>query len=144
MSNKPPARTKRGTFSKGSSGNPSGRPRKEFTIIKEEFGEKAKEVAKVVIEAALSGDLTAAKFILDRLSPPLKAIAAPVVFELPEGLSPSEICRKLIEHTAKGDLSPDTATQLISATANLTKIIEVEDLQKRIEVLERITAKRKS
>lgn len=72
-----------GRFSPGASGNPTGRPRTESAALRAQLAEHGPAIAAVVIEAATGGDLQAAKLVLDRISPPLKAQAAPVLPDLP-------------------------------------------------------------
>lgn len=62
----------------GQSGNPKGRPigsRNKKNIIAEEFAKDGSAVARVVMDAALAGDMQAANMVLQRLSPPLRARA---------------------------------------------------------------------
>ena len=70
-------RTKKGTFKRGASGNPNGRPPKEFALnehIRTIANAKAKgkktmleAVIHKVYQEALSGNMTAVNFLADRI-----------------------------------------------------------------------------
>ena len=135
------ARQPDGTFSKGTSGNPAGRPKSETTALRERLSKDAEKIIEQVIEQALEGDMTAAKMILDRILPPLRPNSAPVSISLPECKTPVSLATAILTAASQGELPSDTAAQLIAATANLSRIIETEELKDRIEALERTTQK---
>lgn len=70
-------RTNKGTFKKGASGNPKGRPTKDFAMVEHirNLGDVQTEDKKTVLEAvvskvyeeALNGNMTAINFIADRV-----------------------------------------------------------------------------
>lgn len=129
-------RTQRGTFQKGTSGNPSGRQKTEHVILRQKLAAHGEEVAMVVIQAALQGDIQAAKIVLERLCPPLKPSAAPVIIDLPSNAGIAETARAIIEHTAAGLLAPDVAGNLVQSVAALARIVEIDELERRIKLLE--------
>ena len=131
-----PARTKRGTFKKGVSGNPAGRPRSESTELRQKLATHGEAVAGVVIEAALNGDIQAAKIVLERLCPPLKPSAAPVTISLPENPGIADTARAIIEHAAQGQIAPDVAGQLVQSVAALARVVEIDELERRLAALE--------
>lgn len=132
-------RTPKGTFRKGVSGNPTGRPRCESVALRAKLAEAAPDVVKAILEAAKRGDIMAAKIVLDRLCPPMKATAQAITLDLPENPSPLAIAHAIIQTTAAGELPPDIAGQLITSLGAVCRIEEVEELRDRITALERAT-----
>lgn len=130
-----PIRTSRGQFAPGHSGNPAGRPRTEGAQVRARLQEHDQDVAAVVLERALAGDMYACRLILDRCVPPLKARAEPVHVAIPEGATIVQTAQAVLAAAAAGQLPPDTATQLIGAVANLGRIVEIEELQRELAEL---------
>ena len=123
-------------FQPGQSGNPGGRPKKDTAQLAEKLKTHGESVLQVVVDQALKGDLAACKLILDRLYPPIKPSSKPVQFEMIQDNSLSSSGRCVLNAVASGDLPPDTGIQMIQSIASLAKIIEVDELTSRIEVLE--------
>lgn len=65
MSNPEPQKKISGRFTKGQSGNPSGRPSRGRTDLRQKLEKDADKVLDVVMELALAGDLAACKLVLD-------------------------------------------------------------------------------
>lgn len=138
----PPAtdrRGPRGRFTPGTSGNPQGRPKSETTALRQSLADGAADVVTAILDAAKAGDMQAAKIVLDRLLPPIKATAQAVHLALPEAASPLDIARAILAATASGTLAPDIAAQLVSAIGTFCRIEESEDLRGRIAALEKAT-----
>lgn len=133
------ARGPRGRFTPGTSGNPQGRPKSETTALRQSLAEGAADVVTAILEAAKAGDMQAAKIVLDRLLPPLKATAQSVQLALPETASPLDIARAILAATASGTLAPDIAAQLVAAVGTFCRIEEIEELRDRIAALEMAT-----
>jgi hypothetical protein len=80
-------------FRPGLSGNPAGKPkgsRHRITLLAEKLmQDDAEQVVRAVVTAAKSGDMTAARLVLDRIAPPRKG--RPVHVPLPEMTSAGDV-----------------------------------------------------
>jgi hypothetical protein len=101
-------------FQKGTSGNPSGKPkgaRNRTTLLAEKLmQDDAAQIVQAVLDAAKAGDMTAAKMIVDRIAPVRKG--APLRFDLPEAKTAGDLAAAmgaLVKAMADGELSPDEA-----------------------------------
>jgi len=72
--------------------------------------------------------------LLDRITPTLKPIAMPI--NLPVNGTLAEQGGEVIRASLSGQIPPDIGSQLITALAAQSKIIEIDELTKRIEALE--------
>lgn len=124
----------------GHSGNPKGRPRgskNKRTVLGENFEKQGAEVMGVVIEAAKSGDMTAAGLVLARLAPPLRAQSPTVQFELDRGLTLTEQAGQVIQAVARGELSPDAGKMLLDSLAAYASMKTVDELAGKLSEIER-------
>jgi hypothetical protein len=87
-------------------------------------------------DAAKKGDIGAAKVILERVLPPLKAVETPTFIESLTGTL-SEQGRAILDAMANGSLTPSQAAQLLGTIAAQGKIIEVDELARRLGELEK-------
>jgi len=126
-----------GQFLPGKSGNPAGRPKSTTTQLRERLAKEGESVIAVVLKNALAGDMAAARLILERISPPLKATAAPVLIDIPKLATPLQIASAIMEAVAGGHIPPDTAAQLVAAVGTFARVLEVEELRDRLEAIER-------
>lgn len=123
----------------GQSGNPKGRPKgskNRKTVVVQEFEKEGSRIARVVIDAALEGDMTAANMVLQRLSPPLRSRSEKVTFELDADKPLSEQAQQILSAVATGDIDPDTGKLLIDAIGAFAGIKQVDDLEARLAALE--------
>jgi hypothetical protein len=126
-------------WKKGQSGNPNGRRAKGLASaerLRNALVEDLPEILRTVTENAKQGDITAAKVILERVLPPLKAVEMPTFLESLTGTL-SEQGRAILDAMANGSLTPGQAAQLLGAIAAQGKIIEVDELARRLEELEK-------
>ena len=61
-------------FTKGQSGNPSGRAKDATAALKAQLMEAAPEVIQKVLEMARDGNIKALGMVMDRILPALKAV----------------------------------------------------------------------
>jgi hypothetical protein len=123
-------------FKPGQSGNPKGREpgSTPATKLRKAIAAAMPEILAQLVEQAKAGDVAAAKVLIDRVCPPLKPQALPI--SLPVNGSLTEQGSEIIRATLAGQIPPDIGSQLITALAAQSKIIEVDELTKRIEAVE--------
>ena len=123
-------------FKPGESGNLKGRPaNKAATILlRKAISEAMPEIIQSLIDQAKRGDIGAATVLLNRCVPALKPEAMPINLVFKESLAAQG--NEIIKATVSGLIAPDIGSQLISALASQSKIVEIDDLTKRIEILE--------
>ena len=130
-------RDSRGRFLEGNPGRPKGSRNRSTLIAESIFSEGVSDVAAVVVQLARSGDLSAAKIILDRIYPASKdkAISINVAdTSTPEGLSLA--VKQIVGATVNGDLLPSEAKSLNCLLETQRKALELIDLDIRIKELE--------
>ena len=126
-------------YKPGQSGNPKGRPsggpdrRREF---RELIRDAVPELIAKALELAREGDTVALRLLLDRAVPPVKPETQPVClnYSLQGGLS--RAAQAILAEVASGDASPDLAKSLMETLSVFSKIVESDELVKRIEALE--------
>jgi hypothetical protein len=125
-------------FKAGISGNPKGRPKDKTpaTLLRKSIVDDMPDIILKLVEQAKNGDTAAAKILLDRCCPALKPQA--MTINLPVNGSLAEQGNEIIRATLSGHIPTDVGTQLITALANQGKLIELQELTERIEILEEL------
>ena len=124
-------------WTKGTSGNPAGRPPGSGEVAKVRAA-MAKHVPAVIaklVESALAGDIGAARLLLERTIAPLKASEEKTEVTLPDG-SLTEQGQAVIAAIASGELAPGQGAALLASLGTLAKLSEADELEKRIKALE--------
>lgn len=125
-------------FKPGVSGNPAGRKPGSFigSKIRAAIAERKEELLETVFNKAFEGDMQACKMLLDRLVAPLKPVADVITVKPPTGAGLSEQGAAIVTALLAGRLAPDVGVQLLTALAAQAKLVEVTELERRIEALE--------
>jgi len=128
-------------WKKGVSGNPAGRKpgqRHKTTVMLEKLMEADSEaIVKAVMTAALSGDMSAARMILDRVVPPAKDRT--LYLDLPETATTEgvEMAQEtVVRAVSNGQLRPSEGTILSNLLDSRRRAIETGELAQRIEAIE--------
>ncbi|MBO2974551.1 DUF5681 domain-containing protein [Burkholderia pseudomallei] len=125
-------------FKKGQSGNPAGKPkgaRDKRTALRELLQPHAADLVAKAVELAKAGDTTALRICIDRCIPAIKAKDAPV--DLPDLTgSLTEQGQAVMRAMAAGRITPDEANAVMQVISAQARIIEVDELEKRLAVLE--------
>ncbi len=100
------------------------------------IAERLPEVIEVLVQKALSGDISAARLLLERTVPPLRAQELPLSFSMPNSGSFTDQGRSVLQSIASEDIDPSRGAALITAIANLARITEIDELTARIATLE--------
>ncbi len=124
-------------FKKGVSGNPRGKPkgRTLSSKLRQAVDANFDEILQVVIDLAKSGDPQALSLVFSRTCPPIKAVQEPIKI----GLTGDTLTAKaegILDAVSNGNLSVNDGKELLNSLAAVSKIVEIDDLTKRIQALE--------
>ena len=127
-----------GKWKPGVSGNPKGKTpgSGELQKLRATLAADVPGILAGLVTAAKAGDTQAARLILERILPPVKAIEQAVKLQLPNDGTLTAKASAVLSAAAAGELAPGQAAQLIAALGTLAKISEVDELVARITALE--------
>ena len=127
-----------GKWKPGVSGNPKGKTpgSGELQKLRATLAADVPGILAGLVTAAKAGDTQAARLILERILPPVKAIEQAVKLQLPNDGTLTAKASAVLSAAAAGELAPGQAAQLIAALGTLAKISEVDELAARITALE--------
>ena len=126
------------TWEQGQSGNPAGRPpgvKDKRTAMRELLEPHATELVAKAVEMAKNGDAAALRICIDRLIPPAKAREEPVTLPLTNGTL-AEKGQAVLTALGEGSIAPDVATAILQGIAAQARIVEVDEIEKRVAALE--------
>ena len=121
----------------GQSGNPRGRRpgSGEVAKLRAAIAEHVPTILERLVAAALQGDVSAARLLLERVCPPLKATEEAAPLALPDGTL-TEQGRAVLGAVAAGELAPGQGAALLGAIGTLARVAEVDELERRLTALE--------
>lgn len=127
-----------GRWKAGESGNPAGRKpgTGEVAKIRAAIAERVPELLEKLMARAMEGDTSAARLLLERVVPPLKAIEHAQALALPVG-SLTVQGRAVLAAVAAGELAPGQGAALLGAIGTLARVAEVDELEARLSKLEK-------
>lgn len=129
---------KRGRWKPGESGNPNGRTpgSGEVSKLRASIAEHLPEIITRLVTQARAGDAQAARLLLERVLPPIKATEEPVSLTLPPDAGLTAQGAAIVQAVAAGKLAPGQGAQLLTGLGSLARIREIDELEKRISLLE--------
>lgn len=121
----------------GQSGNPKGRPPGvgEVGKLRAALAVDVPDILQTVVTAAKGGDVQAARLILERVLPALKAVEPVQAVSLPDG-SLTDQGRAVLASVAAGELAPGQGAALLGAIGTLARVSEIDELAARVAALE--------
>ena len=127
-----------GIFKKGRSGNPAGRPKgiaDKRVALRAMLEPHAEALVTKLVDLATNGDVAALRICIDRLIPPMKARDMPVQLgTMPETLADQG--RTVLSAVGDGRLTPEQGSTLMQAISSQARIVEVDELERRVAALE--------
>lgn len=129
---------KRGRWKAGESGNPKGRKpgTGKVTKLRDSIAVHLPAIITQLVTKAKEGDMQAARLLLERVLPPMKAIEQPVTLFLPDGDSMTAQGVAIVQAVADGTIAPGQGAALLTGLGSLARIKEMDELEKRISQLE--------
>jgi hypothetical protein len=130
-----------GTFAKGNSANPAGKPkgtlhRATRAVLAMMEGE-AEAITRKAIDLALAGDSVAMRLVMERLVSPVRE--RPVSLALPKINVAADLiaaAAALTDAVAVGEVTPNEAASLSQLVGNVAKAVETFELSERLAKLE--------
>jgi hypothetical protein len=129
-------RTRGRPFTNGNPGRKAGSKNKTTLIGQALLKEAEEKLLRKAIEIAEAGDVPMLKFLLDRTLPKERSIH----MELPKLLVASDTVEALaaiVDGVANGQIAPYEAASLATLIAGYARAFNVEDLELRLDSLER-------
>jgi polyhydroxyalkanoate synthesis regulator phasin len=97
----------------------------------------AEELIQRVVGMAKEGDMAALRLCLDRLCAPLRPTDRHIVIEgMADATGLSDKGELILTNVASGEITPSEAQHLMTVISSQARIIEVDELERRVAELE--------
>ena len=126
-----------GQWKPGQSGNPNGRQTGEMARLRALIREHTPAIISGLVADAMVGDKVAARLLMERVMPPLRAEAAEL--ELPAIDPQADLItqgRQVLETVIRGEMPSDQGAALIAALGQLGSLKKLDELEERLRKLE--------
>lgn len=127
-------------YKKGQSGNPKGRPpgiEDKRVAMRAMLEPHAEELIAKIVAKALDGDSTAMRICADRLLPTLKPRDEAVTLDMEGSLADKG--QAVLKAASEGRLTPGEAAAIMQAISSQSRVVEVDELERRVKALEEKT-----
>jgi hypothetical protein len=129
-----------GKFKAGQSGNPAGKPKgtiHKVTQLRDALLDDVPALLERTKKAALEGDMTAMKILLDRTVPTLKPGQATVYLpELDVDMPVHQKASIITNAVVTGDIPAESGLSLLKMAEALAKILETTQIREELDALE--------
>ena len=134
---KKPAKDSQGRFAKGNSGGgrKKGVPDRRTAPFRAAIDKAMPDILATVIKQAKAGDIQACKILLDKSLPSAKPVeeARPIPIT---GDTLSKKAASVVQAVSDGVISTDEGVRLLHALGGVARIIETDELDRRVAILE--------
>jgi hypothetical protein len=127
-----------GRFKPGNPGRAKGSRNKRTLLAEKLMENDLQGVVEAVITAAKSGDMVAARLVLERLAPARKG--RPVAFSVPKDVDAAGLAAvfsAVLRAVSEGKVSPEEGQAIAGLLEARRKAIETAELDARLTALER-------
>ena len=131
-----------GRWAAGKSGNPRGKTPGSGHLqkLRASIAADVPAILESLSSSAQAGDVQAARLLLERVLPPMKAVEQALLLRLPKDGTLADHGRAVLAAVAQGELPPDQGAQMLNSIGVLARIVEAEELVARVAALEQFHA----